>query len=364
MTSISRDEFSKIYKEKFEPVLVKLEQERQTFAPKRKVLSKLSGKEKWYSKLFFCMGVFFIIIWVSGFLGLKFASSLFMVYVVLFFVFFALAPIFMFSMGIGIFVEAKDESIRQNLKNKVLDEIIGFFGNFSRVEENSSYGKQLLNDVKAYGMFINSNWLKDSDVFIGTYKDTKLIIDECVFSPSTASTSTNYSTKNIPVDFSGLIVKIQMNKSFNGITVAGYKDFVTQACGMQPVELEDVEFMKNMKVYSSDQVEARYLLTTAFMQRLKELENAFGYESYIGKNISNANNLGKSDLRKNYKPYPVYVLFNKGYVYLFISSPFDLFEVSLEETLLKEDKYFLMYQQFMAILSVVDYLKLDKKLGL
>lgn len=40
--------------------------------------------------------------------------------------------------------------------------------------------------------------------------------------------------------------------------------------------LEDTQFNKKFKAYSSDQIEGRYLLTTAFMERLLNIQTTFG----------------------------------------------------------------------------------------
>ena len=45
---------------------------------------------------------------------------------------------------------------------------------------------------------------------------------------------------------------------------------------MNKVFLEDVEFDKKYDVYSEDQIEARYLITPAFMERFKHISTAFG----------------------------------------------------------------------------------------
>ena len=45
---------------------------------------------------------------------------------------------------------------------------------------------------------------------------------------------------------------------------------------LNPVILEDPEFNKKYEVLSSDQIEGRYLVTTAFMERFKTLHTAFG----------------------------------------------------------------------------------------
>ena len=45
---------------------------------------------------------------------------------------------------------------------------------------------------------------------------------------------------------------------------------------MDKVTLEDPIFEKKFDVYSTDQIEARYLLTTSFMERLLELSSSYG----------------------------------------------------------------------------------------
>ena len=45
---------------------------------------------------------------------------------------------------------------------------------------------------------------------------------------------------------------------------------------MKDIKLEDPKFNKIFQVYSDDQIEARYVLSVSFMERLKELSEAFG----------------------------------------------------------------------------------------
>ena len=71
------------------------------------------------------------------------------------------------------------------------------------------------------------------------------------------------------ITFQGLFVKLQMNKNFNGKTVVS--DGTAKTKGLKEVILEDPEFKNIWDVHSDDQVEARYLLTVTFMERLKEL---------------------------------------------------------------------------------------------
>ena len=82
-----------------------------------------------------------------------------------------------------------------------------------------------------------------------------------------------YFAQNIltqPAYFIGFIVflacKIFMNQT-NGILK---REILSE------VKLEDPEFSRKYVAYSSDQVEGRYLITPAFMERFKNIQTAFG----------------------------------------------------------------------------------------
>ncbi|MDO8837681.1 MAG: DUF3137 domain-containing protein [Parvibaculum sp.] len=76
--------------------------------------------------------------------------------------------------------------------------------------------------------------------------------------------------------FRGLIARYQFPKRFSGRTILRADRGVLNALGHAGVEgervrLEDPRFEKLFEVFSSDQVEARYLLTPAFMERMAAL---------------------------------------------------------------------------------------------
>lgn len=77
--------------------------------------------------------------------------------------------------------------------------------------------------------------------------------------------------------FRGLIMVIDFHRKFDGRTVV-LRDkgiFNTKKkSGMKRVGLVDPKFEKIFEAYGTDQVEARYLLTPDFMQRLVDLEEA------------------------------------------------------------------------------------------
>ncbi len=77
--------------------------------------------------------------------------------------------------------------------------------------------------------------------------------------------------------FKGLLCHFDFHKSFKGTTI-GRKDFTALGnffsgftTSGERVKLEDPEFENKFEVFSTDQIEARYLLTPGFMQRVLDL---------------------------------------------------------------------------------------------
>ena len=77
--------------------------------------------------------------------------------------------------------------------------------------------------------------------------------------------------------FRGILLNVDFQRKFLGRTVvlrdAGIFNAKKKA-GMKKVGLVDPKFEKIFEAYGTDQVEARYLLTPTFMQKLVDLENS------------------------------------------------------------------------------------------
>ena len=81
--------------------------------------------------------------------------------------------------------------------------------------------------------------------------------------------------------FKGVIVDIEFNKNFSGHTIIVPKNIMPPSLGKEykKVLLEDVNFMKEYNVYSTSQIEARYILTTAFIKRFHDIKLSFNVKS-------------------------------------------------------------------------------------
>ncbi len=109
---------------------------------------------------------------------------------------------------------------------------------------------------------------------------------------------------------------------------------------MKEIKLEDVIFAKKYRAYSSDQIEGRYLITPAFMERFQNIQTAFG---------SNKTKCAFYDDK----------------IMFAISTRKNLFEIgglfqSLENPKHLQD----FFNEIISIYLMIDYFKLDEKTGL
>ena len=109
---------------------------------------------------------------------------------------------------------------------------------------------------------------------------------------------------------------------------------------LDEVNLEDPVFEKKFNVYSSDQVEARYLITTAFMERFNNLNTAFGAKkakcSFFDNTIMFAISTHKN-------------LFEIGNLFMRLDDP---------------NRITKFFNEIASILILVDYFKLDEHIKL
>ena len=109
---------------------------------------------------------------------------------------------------------------------------------------------------------------------------------------------------------------------------------------MQKANLEDVNFEKSFDVYTKDQIEARYILTPTFMERLKSLNTSFGTKG-------------------------VKCSFFDDYIMIAIPTKKDLFELgSLYQSLGSNKLAEEFYDELHSIYDMIDHFKLNEKIGL
>lgn len=164
------------------------------------------------------------------------------------------------------------------------------------------HGHITIAEFIATGLFQEKNYdVSGNDQIIGKHNGVPFQL--CDLS---ADRTRNLSSENAAPDqvFKGQFFIAKFNKSFSSEVYlipkkAGKNDIKDHLNYFgEKVILEDPEFMKLYTVYSDNQTEARQVLTTALMQRIKDLtiRNKGKYLiSFVNNRITVANNNGKNN---------------------------------------------------------------------
>jgi len=248
--------------------------------------------------------------------------------------------VFIFGISAWVwFVKSSCKVYQESIKSEIFPHILSFLGNFSFESEIKFGGPR---NYKDFEILPDYNIESNEDLVVGKYKGVQITLFE-----SKLEHESGYGKdRRRQTLFKGVMIEISMNKSFQGKTIIR-KDsgaignwFKDKLSKLESVRLEDPEFENQFEVYSSDQVEARYLLTTSFMQRLLDLKTAFG-----GKKIECS-------------------FYNKSLLML-ISINRNMFEpgsIHEREDFIDDAKSLLNEMQ--SIFQIIDTLKLDQKIGM
>lgn len=144
--------------------------------------------------------------------------------------------------------------------------------------------------------------------------------------------------------FRGVFIEFDMNKNFEGHTFILERAVTNRGIKFdhskfEEVKLEDPEFMEKYKIYSTNQVEARYVLTTAFIDRFKNMKVAF-------------------------KAKYIRASFKDGKIIIAIDAGRDLFQMANLNTDTDSNTFVEIFNEIMSIRELINALKLNEKIGL
>ena len=224
---------------------------------------------------------------------------------------------------------------KKHAKKAVMPEFIKYFGDF-KYTYMGTIDKDIIYKSLLFDTF---NQRKGDDYFSGIYLNTKMTISEEDLTYITIRDK-KLHVKQI---FKGIIIQLEMNKNFSSKTVVfkdkGIFNFLQQSGGLQKVALEDSIFEKEFEVYSNDQLEARYLLTTAFMERMLAVRNA-------------------------YKTNKIQFSFFDNSLLIAINTPKNMFEsTSLFRKTTDRKIINQAFEQFLSVMSIIELLKLNQRTG-
>ena len=215
----------------------------------------------------------------------------------------------------------KRKNYSRNIKEKIIPEFCKCFP--SLVWTQNKIKKSV--DYRNIGLPIVG---VSDDSFCGNYKKTMFIIDEFVFGEDLTYGYSNF-----------LLIKLNFNKCFKGHTVICPKGKTPAVNGLHYTQMEDVVFERKYDVYTNDDVEARYLITPTFMQKLNNLEN-------------------------KYKAIYTYIVFYKEKFYIFFEVKKDLFEINNKDEVFDENIYYEWFEEIILIYKLIDHFKLDQNIGM
>lgn len=140
-----------------------------------------------------------------------------------------------------------------------------------------------IHDHKRVGLLPGWDRSKYEDLIIGNRNGVDFEFFEAHLEQRQTTTDSNGRTRTRWVTvFQGQCIRFDFHKRFFGQTLvkrdAGFFNFFGKMTmgELERAKLESSNFEKKFEVYTSDQVEARFLLTPDMMQRLVDLEDVFG----------------------------------------------------------------------------------------
>ena len=227
---------------------------------------------------------------------------------------------------------------KKKVKPQIMPDFANFFGTFSYSYEGK-ISDALLRKSDLFGAYTLN---VGDDYFSGTFEDVRITVAE----EKLLEIKKDFRNFDIKKEvFGGVCILFEMNKNFKGRTVV-LKDrgiignAINKVNGLQNVKLEDSRFEKVFEVYSDDQIEARYLLTTAFMERMLKLRDL-----YEGKSIQ--------------------FCFDNNTLLLAIPTKQNMFEAnSFFGSNADKKRVDLVFEQFYTVFSIVKLLKLNQRIGM
>ncbi len=148
----------------------------------------------------------------------------------------------------------------------------------------------------------STNGGKSEDVFMGKISD----VDFTLFEAKREKISRSKNGSSTTLVFHGLCMRLSFPKRFSGTTrvmsdygVLNKLHTTGHDIPLERVKLEDAEFERQFEVLSTDQVEARYLLTPALMERLIEVQKILGPKTRLRAGFFDRHMLLTLDTQKN-----------------------------------------------------------------
>ena len=157
-------------------------------------------------------------------------------------------------------------------KEEVVDEIIHAFCPNATYSPNNGVSEDLFRNS---GLFTSPDRYHAEDLIEGCLGKTSFICSEVHAEERRARSTKNgvqYYWEDI---FKGFLFIADFHKEFQGETTVLRDSFFKIKMGASRVKMENPDFEKVFDVFSTNQIEARYLITPSMMERMLKLDSNF-----------------------------------------------------------------------------------------
>ncbi|MFB2729130.1 DUF3137 domain-containing protein [Shewanella mangrovisoli] len=188
-------------------------------------------------------------------------------------------------LGLGFWSFTPTRQFKRQVQQEIYPIMFKYFG------EDFIYNREMrldMNRLTAAKVLPNYDKASFGDYIQGQYKGIELVVNELTLTKDVRveewDGNKRRTVTRTETRFHGTVVELSSHKQFIGHTVVlkdrgGLANFLSDShSGLQRVKLEDPLFEKEFDVFSTDQIESRYLLNTAFMERLQQLAKSFDGE--------------------------------------------------------------------------------------
>ncbi|RGX86432.1 DUF3137 domain-containing protein [Bacteroides intestinalis] len=184
-------------------------------------------------------------------------------------------PIVIVVISVIIFITCinnKSKIFSSFYKEEVVNEIIHAFCSNATYSPNDGVGEDLF---KNSGLFTSPDRYHAEDLIEGCLGKTSFICSEVHAEERKARSTKNgvqYYWEDI---FKGFLFIADFHKDFQGETTVLRDSFFKIKMGASRVKMESPDFEKVFDVFSTNQIEARYLITPSMMERMLKLDSNF-----------------------------------------------------------------------------------------
>ena len=243
---------------------------------------------------------------------------------------------------------------KNEAKKVVLPKLISYIGNF-KIVEKATVQNSIESYLQSLELIDRFNSFSCDDCLEGEYKGVHISANEVELKYTTGS---GKSRRTYCV-FNGLFIRFKSFKNFSGRTVIKRDEGLSWK-KYGNIVLEDPEFEKYFNVDGTDQIEARFLITPAFMNRLVELK-----KRPIGRGITMSFEQGYVNIAADSRTEWISFPFLKEMCILFDwQKRKDWFEISILKPVTDITNYRQVVLDLLSIFSIIDVLKMDQDIGM